>query len=381
MGTLKADTITAQTTNGNVTVQGNGTGGVIIDGMPHRNLIINGDMRIAQRGTSFVSAANGIYTLDRWRWRKGSGTGVVTITQDTDVPTVAEAGTDFKNSLKIDVTTADASLASNDGYGIEQSIEGFNFAHLGAGAANARTVMLSFWVKSTKTGTFHVGFLNGANNRGYPASYTVDATNTWEKKTLAVAMDTTGTWVGATNDIGVQLRFTLAVGTDYEGTANTWNTGTAQQSASGAANAMDNTANNFLITGVQLEAGSVATAFEHRDYGSELARCQRYYYRIKSHGTASYLFMGHVKTTTSMRFMMIHPTTMRASPTFAHSGASDFRGEHAATTSTPSALSAAGDALEESIMLSATVPATTAGQSCNLYMIVADAYIEVKAEL
>ena len=142
MSTLKADTVTAATTNGNLAISNQGTGGIAIDGMPHRNLIINGDMRISTRGTSFANPGNGSYTLDRWRIYYGSA-GVVTVTQDTDTPTVAEAGTDFVNSLKVDVTTADASIAAGDFYTIQQRIEGLNWGRLGFGASGASSITLS----------------------------------------------------------------------------------------------------------------------------------------------------------------------------------------------------------------------------------------------
>ena len=284
MSTLKADTVTAATTNGNLAISNQGTGGIAIDGMPHRNLIINGEMMIAQRGTSFSSIASGSYCLDRWRFIE-VGAVVVDVTQATDTPTVAEAGTDFKFSMKIDVTTADASLAASDQVLVQHKIEGFNTAHLGFGAANAATVTLSFWVKSTVTGTAYVAFKNSAADRGYPAAYTISSSNTWEKKTIKVVGDTSGTWIGATNGIGINLEFILAAGTDFHGTANAWGAGNLK-GASGMANLINDAANNILITGVQLEVGAAATDFEHRDYASEYARCQRYYCKTFEDGTA-----------------------------------------------------------------------------------------------
>jgi len=271
------------------------------------NLITNGNMAVAQRGTSFASPSSGSYTLDRFYWNF-SGSGAVTITQDTDVPTIAEAGIDFKTSMKIDVTTADASLGATDTYSIIQPIEGFNTAHLGFGASDAATVTLSFWVKSPKTGTNHVAFYNAAVNRSYPASYTVTSANTWEKKTITLSGDVTGTWVGATNGIGLNISFALGVGSNYEGTADAWQAGILT-SASGAANCMDNTANNFFLTGVKLEVGSTATDFVPDNYGTALAKCQRYYCETGT-GLACYL------SSASQNFVSdVYPVEMRAAPT------------------------------------------------------------------
>ena len=323
MSTLKADTVTAATTNGNLAISNQGTGGIAIDGMPHRNLIINGEMMIAQRGTSFSSIASGSYCLDRWRFIE-VGAVVVDVTQATDTPTVAEAGTDFKFSMKIDVTTADASLAASDQVLVQHKIEGFNTAHLGFGAANAATVTLSFWVKSTVTGTAYVAFKNSAADRGYPAAYTISSSNTWEKKTIKVVGDTSGTWIGATNGIGINLEFILAAGTDFHGTANAWGAGNLK-GASGMANLINDAANNILITGVQLEVGAAATDFEHRDYASELARCQRYTQVMGGDNVNEMFGSGFATSTSAFQTMHDLPTEMRAAPsgTF-NTAASDY---------------------------------------------------------
>jgi len=318
MSTLKADTVTAATTNGNLAISNQGTGGIAIDGMPHRNLIINGEMMIAQRGTSFSSIASGSYCLDRWRFIE-VGAVVVDVTQATDTPTVAEAGTDFKFSMKIDVTTADASLAASDQVLVQHKIEGFNTAHLGFGAANAATVTLSFWVKSTVTGTAYVAFKNSAADRGYPAAYTISSSNTWEKKTIKVVGDTSGTWIGATNGIGINLEFILAAGTDFHGTANAWGAGNLK-GASGMANLINDAANNILITGVQLEVGAAATDFEHRDIASEEARCQRYCYNMVEDGSIDGVAVAYNWNTTQTIMAIPHPQPMRAKPSLTSLG-------------------------------------------------------------
>ena len=284
------------------------------------NLIINGDMRIAVRGTSFSSIASGSYCLDRWRFIE-VGAVVVDVTQATDTPTVAEAGTDFKFSMKIDVTTADASLAASDQVLVQHKIEGFNTAHLGFGAANAATVTLSFWVKSTVTGTAYVAFKNSAADRGYPAAYTISSSNTWEKKTIKVVGDTSGTWIGATNGIGINLEFILAAGTDFHGTANAWGAGNLK-GASGMANLINDAANNILITGVQLEVGAQSSDFEHRDIASELLRCQRYtwVHDGAKGATNSHIAFLHAINTTNAKGAIHPPAEMRATPTLTITG-------------------------------------------------------------
>jgi hypothetical protein len=275
--------------------------------LPGKNLLINGDMRIAQRGTSFPEDGHR-YTLDRWKCND-NGDGVYTVTQDTDAPTPAQAGTDFKFSLKVDVTTADSSLAAGEEYTVQQRIEGFNMAHLGFGAADAATVTLSFWVKAAKTGSHFVAMVPSAFDRGYSAEYTINVADTWEKKEITVVGDTGGTWVGATNGVGMYLIFVLACGSNKTGgTADTWNT-TVEYADTGIVNEMDSTSNNFFLTGVQLEVGSSASDFERRDYASELARCQRYYQESGA-GMVAYL---HSTTVNSLGLPF--PVTMRATPT------------------------------------------------------------------
>ena len=318
MSTLKADTVTAATTNGNLAISNQGTGGIAIDGMPHRNLIINGDMRIAQRGTSFATVANGAYTLDRWRYNT-VGAGAVTITQDTSVP----SGTNFTHSLKVDVTTADASLAASDQYRLLTGLEGYNTEHLNLGESGAVAVTASFWVKSPKTGQHTILFNNNAGDSTYPATYSVSSADTWEQKSVTVTMRTSGTWL-ATNLAALFVQFPLAFGSDYHGTVNAWNDSFEQGNSSNV-NCMDNTANNFFLTGVQLEVGAAATDFEHRDYASELARCQRYTQVMGGDNVNEMFGSGFATSTSAFQTMHDLPTEMRAAPsgTF-NTAASDY---------------------------------------------------------
>jgi hypothetical protein len=241
-----------------------------------RNRIIGGDFTLNpwQRGTSFTAPASGAYTADRFVMGHTS-TAVVNIVKAADAPTVAQAGVFTQHCLHLDITTADTSIAAGDQFNIQQKLEGYNAALFGFGQAGTRYVTLSFWVKSTKTGTFCVAFRNNAANRSYVAEYTVLASNTWEREVITIPVDTAGTWT-YDNSEGLSVVWTLASGSTYQTTAGTWQAGNFIASAN-QVNALDSTSNDFKIALVQLEAGPVATAFEARPFGVELALCQRYY--------------------------------------------------------------------------------------------------------
>jgi len=239
------------------------------------SLIINGDFRISQRGTSFVSPGQAVYTLDRWASGMQTTTGAITVTQETDVPTASESGSNFVNSMKIDVTTADTSIAAGDRTSMMYRVEGNDIAFAGFGLAGTRYMTLSFWHKHTKTGTHSVSFTNSDRNRGYPMEYTQTTTDTWEKAELTFPVDTTGSWF-TDNRIGMNIYFSIAMGANYSGTANTW-AGATIYGTTTTVNNLDSTSNNMLFAGVKLEAGSEATDFQHISYGEELAKCQRYY--------------------------------------------------------------------------------------------------------
>ena len=230
-----------------------------------KNRIINGDMTIAQRATSFAAA--NAYTLDRWSFGQATDS-VVTVTQNSDVPSNLE----FQNSLRATVTTADASIGAGQYAFVQQPIEGYNIRDL-----TGRTFTISFWVKSTKMGIHNVRLQNGGLDRVYVAEYTVNASLTWEYKTITITggLPSTGTW-NYTNGVGFYLCWNLACGTTYQTTAGSWNTGSLVGTA-GQVNVLDTIGNIFAITGVQLELGPVATPFEHRLFGAELALCQRYF--------------------------------------------------------------------------------------------------------
>jgi hypothetical protein len=248
-----------------------------------KNIFINGDMSIAQRSTSVASVATGYNTCDRWNTVQTS-LGAFTQSQSTDVPT----GQGFATSLKMDCTTADASPAVADRLFIEQKFEGQNLQYLKKGTANAVSTTLSFWVKSIKTGTYITQLYDVDNDRSISKSYTVDVTDTWEKKTITFDGDTTGT-LGNDNSNDLSARFYLGVGTNYSsGTLGTsWAANVNANVAVGQVNLADNTANEWYITGVQLEAGTTASDFEFLPYDVNLERCGRYYEKSYSYGTVA----------------------------------------------------------------------------------------------
>ena len=269
-----------------------------------KNRIINGAMVIDQRNAgASVTPTDGVYTLDRWKYNL-SQTSKFTVQQSSTAPT------GFSNSMLCTSSSA-YSIGSGDYFMFSQRVEGFNFADLMWGTANAQTVTLSFWVRSSLTGTFGGSLQNSAENRSYPFTYSISSANTWEQKTVTIAGDTSGTWVGATNGAGLKLWLGLGVGSTYSGTAGAW-AGSAYYSATGAVSVVGTASATFYITGVQLEKGSTATSFDYRPYGTELALCQRYYYRVTSPSTWG---LAMINSSTVARVVTPFPVTMRTIPT------------------------------------------------------------------
>jgi hypothetical protein len=248
-----------------------------------RNIIINGDMSIAQRGTSATGkTATGYYTSDRFQTSISSA-GTWTQSQSTDVPT----GQGFATSLKLDCTTANGSLSSGSELVLRQMIEGQNLQYLKKGTANAESTTISFWVKSNKTGTYIVEIDDNDNSRNINKSYTISSADTWEKKTITFAGDTSGA-LGNDNGSSFRIMFWLAAGTDFtSGTlATSWESTTNANRAVGQVNLADSTSNEWYITGVQLEAGTAASDFEFLPFDVNLNRCSRYYQKSYSYDTA-----------------------------------------------------------------------------------------------
>jgi hypothetical protein len=272
--------------------------------LSNRNLIINGAMQVAQRGTSETGKTSaGYYSVDRFRLDVGSA-GTWTISQSTTAPD------GFGYSYKLDCTTAEASLSAGDYCLVQQHLEGQDLQRLQFGTSSAKNVTLSFWVRSNKTGTYPVYFFNTDNQRSNGFTYTIDTADTWEYKTHIFDGDTAQ---GFDNDeySSVQLEWWVAAGTSYTSgaTPTGWQAHDNTDRAAGLdVNLADSTSNEWYITGVQLEVGDTATPFEHRSYGDELAKCQRYYNEMSAHYLTYY-------TSASCISNADYPVTMRASPT------------------------------------------------------------------
>ena len=279
-----------------------------------KNRIINGGMVIDQRnaGASVTNVSgSSVFGVDRWP-AYSSQASKFTVQQNAGSVTPPSC---FKNYIGVTSLSA-YSVVAADEFTLSQSIEGFNVADLGFGAAGAATVTLSFWVRSSLTGSFGGNLANGALTRAYPFSYTISSTNTWEQKTITVAGDTTGTWL-TTNGTGLLVRFGLGVGSTYgSGTAGAWS-GTYSDVPTGSVSVVGTNGATFYITGVQLEVGSQATSFDFRDYGRELILCQRYYWKsIAAGGGQTRISMGLAFSTgNTSQHAVMYPVEMRATPT------------------------------------------------------------------
>ena len=275
-------------------------------GLAFRNRIINGAMVIDQRNAgAAVTPTTLAYTLDRWSAAEQTD-GSMTVQQSST------AATGFTNSLLVTVTSADTSLGATQYAVLRQAVEGFNVADFGWGTANAQTITLSFWVRSSLTGTFGGAIQNSAQDRSYPFSYTISTANTWEYKTVTIPGDTTGTWL-TTSGTGLSLWLGLGVGSTYSGTAGAW-AGSLAFAPTGAVSLIGTNGATFYITGVQLEKGSTATSFDYRPYGTELTLCQRYYEATTNNSTM--LFSGDVTTSQDYYVYGNWVVPKRASPTF-----------------------------------------------------------------
>jgi len=242
-----------------------------IPGDSNRNAIINGDFNVWQRGTSFAAIAHDAYTVDRFSYIKVATGAEHTISRDTDVPTQSESGHLSNYSMKVDCTTGDTSVNAGDLVAIRHYVEGYNFVPF-----VGKTTTLSFWVKAVKTGIYCITFGGSISDQNYVVEYTINSTNTWEKKTVTITFDySTGTW-DYTNGIGVYIDWVIMCGSTFQTTADTWHA-TDVHATSNQANGVDSTDNNFWLAQVKFEPGSNATDFECDDIGTTLTKCQRYY--------------------------------------------------------------------------------------------------------
>jgi hypothetical protein len=281
-------------------------------GLTGRNLVINGGMKISARGTSFTGFGASVnYSLDRFAHFHNSD-GAFTVSQETSV-----VPTDFTHALKVQTTTADASIAADQRLIVFTRCEGNTVSHLNWGTSDAKTVTLSFYVRSSITGTHGGAFANGSDNRNYPFTYTINSADTWERKTITVAGDTSGTWATGTGR-SLQVVWGLGVGSTYSGTAGAWAAGD-KNSATGATTDVLGTLNaTWYLTGVQLEVGEKATPFEHRLFDDELNSCLRYYHTSNIgdpdgslNGGASGIAFDAAEVAVCYEF----PVPMRATPT------------------------------------------------------------------
>ena len=328
-----------------------------------RNLIINGAMQVSQKGTSAVAVPNGgTSTVDRMKFYESTG-GAYTSEQSSDVP----AGQGFSKSIKLACTTADTSIGAAEIATMSQVIEGQNLQRLNYGTSDAKTITLSFWVKSNKTGIYTIAIYKhagGGTAYGCPVEYTISSANTWEKKTITVTPTAGSTTLitssaGAiidSNGAGIEVHWGLAWGSNYNSTNNTWSA-SGFYSTSNQVNWLDSTSNNFYITGVQLEVGTNASDFEHESFGETLQKCQRYFYRfprVDASGTSNTLCIGMGQSTNTFRGVVFFPSSMRANPTMAASGS--FRVFNGGTLN-PSSGPSLGHATQENASISVSTGA------------------------
>ena len=277
-----------------------------------KNMVINGDMRISQRvGTTATTITSGGFVIDRYRCEDNTA-GSTTHQQVTDAPP------GFHNSLKVTVTGTDTTVDAGDFHYFRHIIEGNNINHLNWGSSNAKTVTLSFWVKSSVTGNHGGSLWNNAFNRSFPFNYTINSANAWEYKSITVPGCPDGTWESGTSR-GINIGFVQNVGSTYQGPPGQWNSA----GDVGPTNHVNLTATNgatWYITGIQLEVGRNATDFEHRSYGEELALCKRYYQKIGDTATNEITLGGYSVSGSTIYHSIQLPVEMRVVPTLTQVG-------------------------------------------------------------
>ena len=289
--------------------------------LSNRNLIINGAMLIDQRnaGSSVtVDDANNYFAADRFKFGiSSSPTGEGTLQQVSDGPD------GFEKSNKFTVTTADSSIPATQSYNLMQEIEGQNVSNLAWGSSAAETVTFSFYVKTSLNGTFGGSIQNSARDRSYPFTYDISSSeaNTWVRREITVVGDTSGTWL-TTNGVGLRVLWGIGNGSSRTASAGAWAASDAR-GATGQVQVIGTNSATFQVTGVQLEVGEVATAFEHRSFGDELARCQRYYYMIAD-GNSKSIVSGAIYATNNFYSVFTFPVVMRAAPTLDSSSGSNY---------------------------------------------------------
>jgi len=359
------------------------TGAIATGG--RRNLIINGAMQVAQRGTSVTNTAGGFKynTVDRFL-NGSSGTGArYTISQVSDAPD------GFANSLKYDCTTADTSVSANDYVRLGTRLEGQDLQGLAFGTSSAKSITVSFWVKSSVTGQYSltINTEDGTDTRQRVEQYTINSANTWEQKVITLEGDTdSGGTIRNTNERGIMIFWSLLAGSTTTATddGGVWHdAGTAKRHYGQTAVVGANVGETWQITGVQLEVGDTATPFEHRSYGEELALCQRYFWRKAYNGAGTTMIgAGMAYSTTDIRCCLINPVPMRGVPTITYGG-STFKYERpAAGLGALGSLTSANRTAEASLLYSGSGTDTgTQGAGAFWYLTSSSDYIDVSAEL
>ena len=362
-----------------------GSSALLPAGLGFRNLVINGAMTIDQRnaGAAVTGQTTNFFCVDRFICSPNSF-GIFTAQQTTNSSLSGSQLNEFKNSLGLTVTTA-RTPASGDVYGIRHRVEGNNCYQLAWGTSSAKQVVLSFWVRSSVTGTYSVAFFNAAGNRSYVATYTINSANTWEYKTVMVMGDVTGTWA-KDNTTGIEIFWDLGTGSTYETSAGSWQTGIYVRT-SASAKWISNAGATFYITGVQLEQNYQPTPFEQRPIGVELQLCQRYYYRMNSGNAYTRFALGTAHTADNAYPTFQLPVQMRATPTGLDTSAMStflMYNSSGANFNTPTSIGA-NSADQSPVTLTLVVTKIGAYTATYAYQLIGNnttsAYIGVSAEL
>ena len=358
MSTLRVDNLT--------TLSGNGIAADIVSvsgaQLSNRNKVHNGDMRISQRyGTNAHTPSNSSrnYVIDRWAYWSNQ-TSKASVQQVTDAP----AG--FYNSAKCTSLSAHTADAGH-WFGYLTTIEAQDIYDLAQGTANAKNITLSFYVKSSITGTWAAAIRTkpGSPSRSYPFNYTINSANTWERKTITIPGSTDGTWLTG-NSEGMTIWFDLGTGSGFHATANQWFSGNATGPSASPFIAVNGA--TWLVTGVQLESGDIATSFEHRSFGDELSRCQRYFYKVTGDSGERVGIGGCCVNSTEFRMNVTFPVTMRIVPTIGGTGTAqmDAADDSADFNCSIVTIESAPSAPISSLGLQAVTSGMTGGQGGNL---------------
>ena len=364
-----------------VTLANDGTCTANITNRSNRNLIINGKADVFQRSLSgsevTCNSGSNSYCMDRWYTRGESSLGVFKLIQQD----ISSDGQGAPHALKVSVTT-NVTPGSGDVYKIAQRIEGKNIGHLSYGTSNAKTITLSFLVKSSVTGTHSGSLMNSAQNRSYPFTYTISSADTWEQKSITIPGDTGGTWVINTG-IGLELNFDMGSGSGKRGSAGSW-IGSRAEGATGAVQVISSANATWFITKVQIEVGSKATDFEHRSYGDELAKCQRYYYVLADGSAAAdeYVGNGRAWSSTQPELTVRWSVVMRSAPSFVHpTGTNYYQWRNGSNEAYLDDLSFTNGTTRSAIIYKTGTSGLTAGGAYRVQLGNASAYLHFNAEL